>query len=146
MATHVTNTPSIADYALLGDCQSAALLSRDGSVDWWCPARFDSRSVFARILDPAAGHFSIRPVEDYETFREYVESTMVMRTTFTTAGGVLQLTDALALEPGARGHEIGLRSPHVLVRVAEVLSGLWRVPVEAVVQQTTATANGLFLR
>jgi len=126
----VSTPPSISDYALVGDCQSAALVSRDGSVDWWCAPRFDSRSVFARILDHAAGHFSIRPPEAYEVSREYLESTMVLRTTFTTEGGVLQLTDALALEPGARGHEIGLRSPHVLVRMAEVLSGEVGLQVE----------------
>ncbi len=131
--------PAISDYALLGDCHSAALVSRDGSVDWWCPARFDSRSVFARILDSAAGHFSIRPVQAYETSREYVESTMVVRTTFTTTGGVVALTDALALEADARGHEIGLRSPHVLVRMAEVLSG----EVELVVEWAPRPEYGL---
>jgi GH15 family glucan-1,4-alpha-glucosidase len=122
--------PSISDYALLGDCQSAALVSRDGSVDWWCPARFDSRSVFGRILDPGAGHFSIRPAGAYEISRAYVESTMVVCTTFTTTGGVLRLTDALALEPGARGHEIGFRSPHVLLRLVEVVSGEIELEVE----------------
>lgn len=145
------SAPPISDYALLGDCQSAALVSRDGSVDWWCAPRFDSRSVFARILDPAAGHFSICPAGDYQVAREYTESTMVLRTTFTTAGGVLVLTDALALENGARGHEIGLRSPHVLLRVAEVLSGEVEVEVEwaprpeygLIVPELEATPEGL---
>jgi len=56
----LARTP-IADYALLGDCHGAALVSRAGSVDWWCPARFDAPSVFARLLDPDAGHWSICP-------------------------------------------------------------------------------------
>jgi len=120
----------IADYALLGDCHSAALVSRDGCVEWWCPERFDARSVFARLLDPHAGHFSIIPVEPFEVTREYEHDTMVLRTTFTTASGTLRLTDALALAPGARGHDIGLRSPHVLVRVAEVLDGRIEIAVE----------------
>ena len=120
----------IADHALLGDCHSAALVSSDGSIEWWCPARFDARSVFARLLDPGAGHFSIRPSEPFTVAREYAHDTMVLRTTFTTASGTLRLTDALALEPGARGHEIGLRSPHVLVRVAEVLAGRVEIAVE----------------
>ncbi len=55
---------------------------------------------------------------------------MVLRTTFMTASGTLRLTDALAFEPGARGHDIGLRSPHVLVRVAEGLSGRVEFAVE----------------
>lgn len=120
----------IADYALLGDCHSAALVSRDGSVEWWCPARFDARSVFARLLDPGAGHFSIRPTERFEVAREYEPDTMVLRTTFTTASGTLRLDDALALEIGARGHDIGLRSPHVLVRMAQALSGHVETEIE----------------
>jgi len=120
----------IADHALLGDCHSAALVSSDGSIEWWCPARFDARSVFARLLDPDAGHFSIRPSEPFTVARVYEDDTMVLRTTFTTASGTLRLTDALALEPGARGHEIGLRSPHVLVRAAEILAGRVEIAVE----------------
>lgn len=123
-------SPPIADYALLGDCHSAALVSRDGCVEWWCPARFDARSVFARLLDPGAGLFAIGPTESFEVAREYEHDTMVLRTTFTTASGTLRLTDALALEPGARGHDIGLASPHVLVRVAEVLAGRVEIAVE----------------
>jgi len=120
----------IADYALIGDCHSAALVSRDGCVEWWCPARFDARSVFARLLDPGAGHFAISPSDPFEVEREYEHDTMVLRTTFTTADGTLRLTDALALEPGARGHDIGQRSPHVLVRVAEALAGSVEITVE----------------
>ncbi len=114
---------SIADYALLGDCHSAALVSSGGSIDWWCAPRFDSRSVFARLLDPEAGHWSIRPVGSFSVTREYVPGTMVVRTTFRTATGMAVLTDALALETGARGHDIGLRSPHALVRAIEVVEG-----------------------
>jgi len=120
----------IADYALLGDCHSAALVSRDGCVEWWCPARFDARSVFARLLDPGAGHFAITPTEPFEVTREYEHDTMVLRTTFATASGTLRLTDALALELGSRGHDIGLASPHVLVRVAEVVAGEVEIAVE----------------
>jgi len=122
----------IADYALIGDCHGAALVARDGSIDWWCAPRFDSPSAFARLLDPEAGHFAIRPVEPFEVEREYLAETMVLRTTFRTASGTLRLTDALALEPGARGHEIGLRSPHAIVRRAEVSDGRVEIAVEFV--------------
>ncbi len=120
----------IADYALIGDCHSAALVARDGSIDWWCAPRFDSPSAFARLLDPEAGHFAVRPVEPFEVEREYLADTMVLRTTFRTAAGTLHLTDALALEPGARGHDIGLLSPHAIVRRAEVSAGRVEVAVE----------------
>ena len=56
----------IADYGLLSDCHSAALVSGEGSIDWLCFPRFDSPSVFGRILDPEAGHWSIRPVNEFD--------------------------------------------------------------------------------
>ncbi len=73
----------IADYALLSDCRSAALVSRDGSVDWLCFPRFDKPSVFARLLD-TSGHWSVRPVGEFQASRTYVEDTMVLSTTFHT--------------------------------------------------------------
>ena len=61
--------------------------------------------------------------EPFTTERSYLEDTLVLRTVFTTANGSVALTDALALEPGARGHDIGLHSPRVLVRLVEGLTG-----------------------
>ena len=122
--------PPIADYALLGDSHGSALLSRDGSIDWWCPPRFDAPSVFTRLLDPDAGHWSIRPAGDFDVERHYVGETMVMRTQFSTPTGRLQLTDGLALGPGEREHEIGSRSPHVLLRLVEAVAGEVEVEVD----------------
>src|SRR4051794_34200791 len=104
------------DYALLSDCRSAALVSRDGSVDWLCFPRFDGPSVFARLLDAEAGHFSLRPGGEVEATRGYVDQTMAMATTFRTRTGVAVLTDALAVGRNERGHELGAGSPGVLVR------------------------------
>jgi GH15 family glucan-1,4-alpha-glucosidase len=142
---------AIADYALLGDCQGAALVTRDGSVDWWCPARFDAPSVFTRLLDVQAGHWSIRAGGEFTVVRRYVEGSMVVQTDFTTADGTLRLTDALALGPGERGHQIGDASPHVLVRRVEALHGEVEVDVELVARleyglvtpQFTATPLGI---
>jgi GH15 family glucan-1,4-alpha-glucosidase len=106
----------IGDYALLSDCRSAALVSRDGSVDWLCFPRFDGPSVFCRLLDPAGGHFAIRPAGEFRASRRYVDQTMVLKTTFTTPGGTAVLTDALALGRNERGHDLGAGSPGMLLR------------------------------
>ncbi|CAN5551133.1 glycoside hydrolase family 15 protein [soil metagenome] len=108
---------------MLSDCHSAALVDRDGSVDWWCVPRFDSPSVFGRLLDRDAGYWALRPAIDYESERSYLDDTMVLRTVFRTADGSVSVTDGLGLEAGARGHDIGLNSPHVLLRRIEGLSG-----------------------
>ena len=107
----------IAEYALLSDCRSAALVSRDGSVDWLCFPRFDGPSVFCRLLDPAGGHFSIRPAGEFQVSRRYVDQTLVLETTFTTEQGTAVLTEALAIGSNERGHHLGANSPGTLLRV-----------------------------
>jgi GH15 family glucan-1,4-alpha-glucosidase len=118
----VSTTP-IAEYAMVSDCHSAALVDRRGSLDWWCTPRFDSPSLFGRILDERAGHFSIRPAGDAEVERTYVDGTLVLTTTFRTVGGVVELTDALALADGVRGHDVGLDSPQMFLRRAACTAG-----------------------
>jgi GH15 family glucan-1,4-alpha-glucosidase len=113
----------IADYALLGDCRGAALVARDGAIEWWCAPRFDSRASLGRLLDPGAGHWTLGPAEPAETTRWYLPDTMVLRTEHRCAGGRLRVTDALAFEEGARGHEIGVRSPSLIVRDVECVDG-----------------------
>src|SRR3954469_23072311 len=81
----------IADYGLLADCSSAALVDRDGSIDWLCLPHYDSPAVLGRILDPAAGHWSINPVGPCTSERRYLEGTLVLETTFTTPGGRVRL-------------------------------------------------------
>ena len=115
---------AIADHAFLSDCSSAALVDRRGSITWWCVPRFDSPSVFGRILDAEAGHWHLRPGADFTSERDYVGDSLVLRTTFRTSGGIVAVTDALALVPGARGHDIGIGSPHVLLRRVEGVSGV----------------------
>src|SRR6516165_4358590 len=110
------NSLPIGDYGLLSDCRSAALVSRAGSVDWLCFPRFDAPAVFARLLDPGAGHFAIRPTGDFETSRAYVDQTMVLETTFRAATGTAVLTDAMAVGRNDRGHDLGAGSPGVLLR------------------------------
>jgi GH15 family glucan-1,4-alpha-glucosidase len=113
----------VADYGLLSDCSSASLLSRDGSVDWLCLPRFDSPAVFARILDPRAGHWSIRPVGTFGAERRYLPGTLAIETTFTTGSGSVRMTDVMAALAGQRGHEVGLDAPHELLRSLEGVQG-----------------------
>ena len=113
----------IADYGLLADCTSAALVDRSGSIDWLCLPHYDSPAVFARLLDPAAGHWSITPTDEFTVERRYVPGTLVIETTFTTETGVVRLTDALAFMPGQRGHDVGKNAPHELLRLVEGVEG-----------------------
>ncbi|MFE9691494.1 glycoside hydrolase family 15 protein [Micromonospora sp. NPDC005806] len=122
--------PPISDYGFLSDCRSGALVGRDGSVDWWCPDRFDAPSVFARLLDPAGGHWRIAPLAESRVERAYRPDTLVLRTVHHTPEGSVAVTDALAAELGARGHELGVNSPAVLVRVVEGLSGRVRMRLD----------------
>ncbi|HXY91624.1 MAG TPA: glycoside hydrolase family 15 protein [Acidimicrobiia bacterium] len=122
--------PPIADYALLSDCHTAALVSRDGSIDWLCFPRFDSPAIFARILDEDAGSWSIRPTAGYEVERRYRGDTMLVETTFRTPSGVVTLLDALAVGRNERGHELGAGAPGVLLRQVEGIEG--EVEVELV--------------
>jgi alpha,alpha-trehalase len=113
----------IADYGLLSDCNTAALVACDGSIDWLCLPRFDAPAVFAAILDPEAGHWSIRPTGEFTTERRYADGSLVLETTFTTATGVARLRDTLVFAEGQRGHDIGIDAPHELVRSVEGVSG-----------------------
>jgi GH15 family glucan-1,4-alpha-glucosidase len=85
--------------------------------------RFDAPSVFCRLLDPAGGRFAIRPAAEFRASRRYVDQTMVLQTTFTTAGGTAVLTDALALGRNDRGHDLGAGSPGLLLRQLVCTSG-----------------------
>src|ERR1700746_3167502 len=113
----------IGDYALLSDCRSAALVSRAGSVDWLCFPRFDAPATFARILDPAGGHFAISPAGEVEGHRAYRDQSMALETTSRTAAGTVVLTDAMAVGRNERGHDLGAGSPGVLLRQLACTAG-----------------------
>src|SRR3954464_6199695 len=108
---------SIGDYGLLADCNSAALVDRYGSIDWLCLPRFDSPALFTRLLDPDAGHWQIAPA-DGQCVAEgrYLPGTLVVETTFRTAAGAARVTDAMCFAEGQRGHAVGQRVPHALLR------------------------------
>jgi alpha,alpha-trehalase len=124
----------IADYGLLADCNSAALVARDGSIDWLCLPRYDSGAIFARLLDPDAGHWLIRPAGEYESERRYLPGSLAIETTFTTPTGSVRLVDAMAAASGQRGHDLGFDAPHELLRSVEGVSGSVELVAEIAVR------------
>lgn len=90
--------PKIQDYAIIGDCRAAALVSRCGSIDWLCWPRFDSPAVFAAILDSdkqKAGYWSIAPTSACQCRRNYVRHSNVLETHFICGSGRATLTDLM---------------------------------------------------
>jgi GH15 family glucan-1,4-alpha-glucosidase len=114
--------PPIGDYGLIGDCHAAALISRQGSLDWLCLPRFDSPSVFARILDlERGGSWTIRPATAFRAEHRYLENTNVLETVFAGDWGRIRLLDFMAVSAEAAGGTV--HPPHTVVRIVEGLEG-----------------------
>jgi GH15 family glucan-1,4-alpha-glucosidase len=113
----------IEEYAIIGNGRSAALVSRDGSIDWLCWPRFDSPSVFAALLDEeAGGSWRIVPTVPYRASRRYVGDSNVLATRFETAGGAAIVTDLLSIR---RTSDLAssLAPEHELLRLVTCESG-----------------------
>src|SRR5438105_8207955 len=92
---------TISEHAVIGDCRSAALVSRKGSIDWLCWPRFDSPSIFGRILDPRGGRWSVEPAAPCRVERSYFPGTNVLRTRFVGTAGSAVLTDFMTADSEA---------------------------------------------
>ena len=105
----------IGDYAMIGDTHSAALVGRDGSIDWLCLPRFDSAAVFAGLLgDDGNGRWKIAPTSHVKSVsRRYRGDTMVLETEFETDTGIVRIVDAMVPEADT----------HCLIRLVEGVSG-----------------------
>src|SRR5215469_4161418 len=92
----------IEDYAMIGDCGSAALIARSGSIDWLCLPRFDSAACFAALLGtPENGRWLVAPRgEVRHVQRAYRGASLVLDTTFETSDGAVVLTDCMAIRTG----------------------------------------------
>jgi GH15 family glucan-1,4-alpha-glucosidase len=120
--------PPIADYAIIGDCRTAALISRDGAIDWLCLPNYASPSIFAHILSPGrGGRFSIQPREAFVSRRKYRDLSPVLETTFETRSGSARLTDLLPVIDGAQS----LEPMREVLRIIEGVSG--QVDLEIVI-------------
>ena len=118
--------PDISKHGLIGDLQTAALVTSDGTVDFFCCPRFDSPSIFASLLDAErGGHFSIRPVADgYVTKQLYFPDTAMLITRFMTPDGVGEVLDFMPVIEGAPTDR------HRLVRHLRVARGTMRFELE----------------
>ena len=105
----------IEEYALVGDLHTAALISRDGSIDWLCLPRFDSEACFAALLgDERNGHWQIAPASGISRIqRRYLPGSLVLETEFTTASGTVRVADCMPV----RGTD------PVLIRLVEGVTG-----------------------
>jgi GH15 family glucan-1,4-alpha-glucosidase len=115
--------PPIGDHALICDCRSAELISREGSLDWLCSPLFDSPSVFAAVLDAKnGGRFLVRPLGEFSTEHRYLTNTNVLETLFRTPTGARVLRDLMSVssEVDMRTH---LTPEHEVLRELEGLEG-----------------------
>ncbi|WP_153502559.1 glycoside hydrolase family 15 protein [Cumulibacter manganitolerans] len=119
---------NIEDYALIGDRHTAALVSREGSIDWLCLPRFDSPAAFAALVgDPDNGRWLIGPMgDDITSTRRYVDDSMVLETTHRTPSGVVRVYDSMPFGDGR----------HDVVRRIEGVEGTVRLKHEWVVRFT----------
>ena len=113
--------PPISDYALIGDCRSAALVSRAGSIEWLCLPDFDSPSLFGSIVDrEKGGHFSVTVQRPVSISRRYLDGTNVLETTYTTEDGRLRVTDFM---PVVDGESSDLQPEREVLRILEAVDG-----------------------
>jgi GH15 family glucan-1,4-alpha-glucosidase len=120
--------PPISDYALIGDCHTAALISRAGSIDWCCLPRFDSDSCFGRLLDwKQGGHFIVSPKRRAYVSREYVKDSLVLVTTYKSGRNRARVIDFFSMREGGRR-----RPRRELVRIIEGISGSMQFDVSVV--------------
>lgn len=113
------------DFGIVGNCRSAALISKEGSVDWCCLPEFDSPSVFGKLLDAQIGGcFSVRSCGNPKITQKYLESTNILVTRFEQEDGVFELLDFM---PRYKKENGDYHSPPELVRYVKHISGAPKV-------------------
>jgi len=109
------------DYGIIGNCKSAALIDRYGSIDWCCLPDFDSSSIFARILDSQkGGSFRIEPVGEYKIDQKYIDKTNILVTKFTGAENAFEVIDFM---PRYRTEDGSYHCPPDVIRYVRHISG-----------------------
>ena len=142
--------PPIEDHGLIGDLQTAALVTKDGSIDWFCCPRFDSPSVFGGLLDSGrGGHFRVSPTtSDYTARQMYFPDSAILITRFMTEGGVGEVVDFMPVT-GSQPTD-----HHRLVRMVRCVRGEMSFAIDIsprfdygrLSHDTTVTENGATFR
>jgi len=128
---YVDGYPPIEDHGLIGDGTTAALVCRDGAIDWLCVPRFDSPPMFCRLLDAArGGAFTVTPEGLVESRQRYEDDTGVLVTELRTADALVRVVDALPLRSGADLREDAAAGRGELVRAVRVVDGTVRLRVD----------------
>jgi GH15 family glucan-1,4-alpha-glucosidase len=111
----------LEDYGLIGNLSTCALVGNDGSIDWCCFPHIESPSLFAALLDAdKGGHFSIRPLSNYQSQQHYIENTNVLETVFATPSGTVNLTDFM---PVGKAGEEGQHGGQTIIRKVTCTEG-----------------------
>ena len=132
------------DYGVIGNCRSAALISKNGSIDWCCLPEFNSPSVFARLLDSErGGFFEIKVDREYSITQGYVYRTNILRTRYSSNHDVFEVLDFMPRYRAEGGH---YHCPPEIIRLIRAVSGRPRVrfgyrPRLAYAQYQTVTAR-----
>lgn len=109
------------DYGIIGNCKSAALVSKSGSIDWCCLPHFNSAGIFAKLLDnKIGGSFSIDVSEDYAVKQEYVRKTNILCTTFANKESIFELIDFM---PRYLREDASYYSPPDIIRYIRIVKG-----------------------
>ena len=115
----------IEDYALISNCHSAALVGKNGSIDWLCFPCFDSAACFASLLGSHEnGHWQIAPQQEFKTIRKYIDDTMVLETTFETVTGSCKIIDCMLMNS---------ENP-TLIRTIEGIEGVVQLDLELTIR------------
>jgi alpha,alpha-trehalase len=114
----------IEDYAVIGDCHTAALISSKGSIDWYCPVRFDNPACFCRILDARNGGFlEMRPAKQCSVSRRYMNSTNVLESIFTTDQSTVRVRQFMPLLKNVSGEKYVSKTSFGIISAFEGLRG-----------------------
>ncbi len=117
--------PEIGEYAIIGDCRTAALIDRSGAIEWFCVPSFSSPSIFAAMLDrQRGGAFTLRPKGAHASRRRYLDGTAVLETTFSTATGLVRVRDFMPISGGGHRWATRLQPQRELIRLVECLDGI----------------------